>query len=284
MKMTRKAKRVLTTVLSVVLGLGAVLGVAVGVKHLANKEDDGLKKIRPNFSVGSLSTVGKYVDSEGSIYTKEAFECQGLKITLDFEDTISYKIFFYEDNGDFISSTELLEDSSTPTLPSGATHARIQIVPDWEALDITNAKEQVINWYEVSKYTKQMEIKVNKEQGEYVLGEYVKISLTNSKFEMVEGQIMNVNGNLTESNYNTYIYTATEDCSFYVENEGLAAVQYVAKDSSGSLARFQVTDGTWKEGKINALELKAGESVYISVQDNLDFNNLSFYLATFKIV
>lgn len=168
MRISRKTQNTIKNVVSAVLAIAILLGVASLIGGLTRADDDERVKVHPTFSVGGLNEVGKYVESEGTIYTKEAFECQGLKIELDFEKTIFYEVFFYDGSGDFLSSVEKSNVNSTPELPNGATHARIVITPDWDLLEITKSKEQVIKWYEVVNYSKQITIKVNEEQKDFI--------------------------------------------------------------------------------------------------------------------
>ena len=158
MKISNKTKNILKSVACIALVAATVLGVASLFSH---KKDD-LKEIKPVFSIGGLSESGKYVEQDNTIYTKEAFECKDLRIDVDFEKTITYKVFFYADSGEFISSTEELTENFVSAVPGGATHARVLITPDWKELEIVKNDEKVIKWYEIAKYAGQLTIKTAK--------------------------------------------------------------------------------------------------------------------------
>lgn len=165
--MKRKTKQTLKTILLGALGIGALVGVASGINTLVEKHDTELKTIIPIFEVGGLKDIdGKYEETEKTIYTKKAFECKGLEITLDFDNTIKYQVFYYEDDGDFISATEVISDNQDLVVPDMATHARLEITPKWSEMgeDYKKVEDQKIKWYEVSKYANQINVKVNKEQ------------------------------------------------------------------------------------------------------------------------
>ena len=166
MRISRKTQNTIKNVVSAVLAIAILLGVASLIGGLTRADDEGLVEIHPVFSVGGVNELGKYIDDNGSIYTEEAFECRGLKIRLDFEETIDYEVFFYDGGGKFISSSGMKEETSVIEVPTFATHARIEITPDWEALgeDYEDKEDQIVKWYDVSKYAKQMTIKVDKEQ------------------------------------------------------------------------------------------------------------------------
>lgn len=163
--MKHKTKKTLKTILLGALGIGAIVGVASGINTLVEKNDTELKTIHPIFAVGGLNeTDGKYELSNDTLYTKDAFECNGLQVTLAFDNYIDYQVFFYESDGDFISATELISGNEAIVVPSLATHARIELTPNWDEMgdDYANAKNQVVKWYETTKYSSQIEIKVNK--------------------------------------------------------------------------------------------------------------------------
>lgn len=189
MKFSEKTKNILKSVACIALVAATVLGVASLFSH---KKDD-LKEIKPVFSIGGLSESGKYVEQDNTIYTKEAFECKDLRIDVDFEKTITYKVFFYADSGEFISSTEELTENFVSAVPGGATHARVLITPDWKELEIVKNDEKVIKWYEIAKYAGQLTIKTAKadEEAEEITdlaGTTWIIDSTNvdSSFKMIE--------------------------------------------------------------------------------------------------
>ena len=283
MRISRKTQNTIKNVVSAVLAIAILLGVASLIGGLTRADDDERVKVHPTFSVGGLNEVGKYVESEGTIYTKEAFECQGLKIDLDFEKTICYEVYFYDENGNFLSSTEKTNENSKPVLPDGATHARIVITPDWELLEVKNTKDRVVKWYEVTKYANQIEIKVNEEQYEY---EYVfeKVALTDSAyFTLDEGCYYMADGKRTESSdYNSYTFVATGKCKFYIECAAEHG-QYVIENSDG-FVRYQKANGTWLEGEENTFDLNKGDKVYISLKSTHNSVDITyFYLGTYDL-
>ena len=138
--------------LACTLGIGAVMGVGA----LLNREEDLTKIINPTYSVGGLTEDGRYLETEGSIYTKDAFECQGIDVSLDFDSNVSYRIFFYDEDNDFISATEKQTGNyDETTTPYDVKFARIVITPN---------DDEEIKWYEKNGYAKQLTIEVDKEQ------------------------------------------------------------------------------------------------------------------------
>ena len=65
--------------------VGAIAGISALFREKDTNEQPKVEISASAFSVGGLSSDGKYIETDGSIYTKDAFECQGLTITPDFE-------------------------------------------------------------------------------------------------------------------------------------------------------------------------------------------------------
>lgn len=149
--------KVLKTVLIVLLVLG-VLGGTVGLISWTTSNDFDKKDISSlAFSIGGLDGTGAYMDTNTSIYTKEAFECQGLNVTLDFDNMIEYEIYFYDQNNDFVHTTGTRTNAFVDTeMPFFAKYARVVVTP---------TEDDVVSTLEVNKYAKQINISVNREQG-----------------------------------------------------------------------------------------------------------------------
>ncbi len=144
--------------LIVVLILAAVGGGTAGIISLVDSDKFDTKNISDlSFGVGGLDSTGKYMSTDKSIYTKDAFECQGLSVSLEFDSEISYQIYFYDQNNDFVHTTGKLESAFvSDSVPFFAKYARIVITPN---------EDEKVTTLEVLKYAKQLNAKVNREQG-----------------------------------------------------------------------------------------------------------------------
>ena len=239
--MKYKTKKTLKTLALSVLGIGALVGVASGINTLAEKQDTELKTIIPIFEVGGLNDAnGKFEESKKTIYTKDAFECYGLEVSLDFDNNIKYQLFYYDENNEFIGSSDIMTstfDSDDTLMPYETKYCRIEVTPILET-DVKE-KDQEIKWYEVAKYSTQLDIKVSKDQ-DNVDGVKVYVNV----FEIDEahiGQFRTLNGG--SGNYGT------------AENMGVAKPINVKKakqvkfvfgeeGSQNSLYTFEKTDAT----------------------------------------
>lgn len=155
-KINWKSKKTWKNALIIGLACITLVGAIVGLSALFRKSEETTKEINPTFAVGGLTEQGKYLETEESIYTEDAFACQGLDIELDFKSNISYRVFFYDVDKDFISSTTSLTSNYDEEItPKFSTYARIVITPN---------DDDKISWYEKNGYANQLTISVNKEQ------------------------------------------------------------------------------------------------------------------------
>ena len=146
-----QTKNILIIVVAALVLLATVGGVFAFVGH-----DSGTTL---NFTIGGLTDNGTYEESDGTLYTKEAVEIdEAFRVKLDFDSTIKYQLFFYDENDAFITATEVLTKTSTPEIPEDATSFRVEITPIWDA-DL-KPDERVIGRFEVNQYAKQLKIVV----------------------------------------------------------------------------------------------------------------------------
>ena len=156
----KKAKKYLVPVLAIlvaILVLSGFFGLTSNVKI-----DDDYVKVNPTYSVGGLTDYGKFDDVKDSLYTKEVFECKGIEVQLDFDADITYEIYFYDEDENFVSKTEELSSSYKDECPEEAVYARIVIHPTFDEDD----KEPSISFIDriYNNYKKQLTIKVLADQ------------------------------------------------------------------------------------------------------------------------
>lgn len=157
--------KTLKTILLSGLGLFVLIGGASLISSaVSNNDDNGLVEIHPDFKRGGLTEQGKYVETNETLYTPNAFECLGLEIDLEFERNIKFEVFYYDEYGSYLSSSDVQTENYVAVLPSNATHARIEITPDWSLIELEEDEEEVIKWYQVNDYANQLTIKVREFQ------------------------------------------------------------------------------------------------------------------------
>ena len=155
--MKRKRKRLV----SILLIVGVLLGAVAGIVALTgrDKADEGFELVDVSFERGGLDASGKYVEGKSSIYTKESFECgTDVRIKLDFDSNVKYKVFFYGSDDTFIEASEELDKTTTVTTPENAVCARLVVTPIWES-DVED-DDQIIRVWNINKYAKQLTVMI----------------------------------------------------------------------------------------------------------------------------
>lgn len=181
-------RNVLIITLTVVLGIGAIAGIA----SIANKDTKTISATY--FKRGAINEKGFYIESDTSIYTKDLIECQGLEIVPDFESTGTYQVFYYDANKEFVGSTKKMDCQIDVVYSKGnnftfAKYCRVVITPENPKDDYGNVVEDYkIKFYEVAGIANKFTVSVNKEQNfgwkdvyvadESKLGKYYTSSLT----------------------------------------------------------------------------------------------------------
>lgn len=250
-------------------------GIIYAIVAATENKEKTVEISASEFSLGGLDDNGKYVETKESIYTKDAFQCQGLTVTPEFESQVTYQIFFYDELGEFLYKTEVLEKAFRDEVDITATHARIVITPNEDE----DGEAVKINVFNKSKYAKQITITVNKEQKQAVLV-FDRIELTDdSMFTLKEGLYFDSDGSEHEhSSYNGYVFVASKKCSFYIDLTDVNDFMYVIVKTDGSVVRYKLSDSNFVSGKENTFDLGVGDKVLIAINKTLNVNGVEFYL------
>ena len=154
MSYTKSKKSMLISVIALVIAI-----ISLGTVFMGGKSDTTANTLNSlDYSIGAIDESGKAIDSKLSVYTNEKNTVEGLEITIVDEPTITYQVFFYDEEGAFVSASETSDaDFDAATIPENAATFRILITPvevDGEAVEITALNK--------SNYTKQLEVTFNK--------------------------------------------------------------------------------------------------------------------------
>jgi len=127
----------LVLVISAVISLGVRLGQSQTYTSLSSSD----------YVVGSLDDTGAFVKDGGCIVTEEYFEIDGLKVEVKEDADLAYRIFFYDENKEFISATNNFGVTYNGVIPETAEYFKITINPtndsDISQWDIINYSSQV---------------------------------------------------------------------------------------------------------------------------------------------
>ena len=156
----RRWLRNLITILLCLVVVGGVVGGVVALTRNTDKIEDALTYKSygwTHYRVGGLDGSGKYMSTDQSVYTKEAFLCQGLNVELDFDSDVSYQIYFYDQNNEFVHTTGRLTGTfEQESIPFFAKYARIVVTPN---------DDNKVTIFEIQKYASQLNTKIYREQG-----------------------------------------------------------------------------------------------------------------------
>ena len=120
------------------------------------------------FEIGALSEVnGQYKEDKTAIYTKEAIECQGLKVKPEFDSDVTYQIFWYNEDELYLDCTQkttLKSAQFVGSTPELAKYARIVIFPSQLDEEGKQIKDFKVSIFDIAKIANNLNITVNKEQ------------------------------------------------------------------------------------------------------------------------
>ena len=108
------------------------------------------------YIIGTLDDEGAETDGDTSIVTRNAVTTDGLKVEIADDADVTYTIYFYGSEDEFISKTDALtEDFDGSAIPENAETAKIVITP-------TADEDGKVDLTEVLGYAGQVTVTVNR--------------------------------------------------------------------------------------------------------------------------
>lgn len=108
------------------------------------------------YMIGELDDEGAKADGDTSIVTRNAITTDGLKVEIADDAEVTYTIYFYGSEDEFISKTDALaEDFDGSAIPENAETAKIVITP-------TADEDGKVDLTEVLGYAGQVTVTVNR--------------------------------------------------------------------------------------------------------------------------
>ena len=110
-----------------VIGLiGAVITLFVMLDRQTTVTEIGAEA----YTIAALDDSGEQTDGDTSIVTRNAFTVDGLKVAIADDATVTYALYFYDVDGEFVSKTaDLSADFDGSAIPENAESAKIVITP-----------------------------------------------------------------------------------------------------------------------------------------------------------
>ena len=136
-----------------VIGLiGAVITLFVMLDRQTTVTEIGAEA----YTIAALDDSGEQTDGDTSIVTRNAFTVDGLKVAIADDATVTYALYFYDADGEFVSKTaDLSADFDGSAIPENAESAKIVITP-------TADEDGKIDLTEVLGYAGQITVTVNR--------------------------------------------------------------------------------------------------------------------------
>ena len=131
--------------------IGAVVTLFVMLDRQTTVTEIGVEQ----YILGGLDDEGAAAEGDTSIVTRGTFTTDGLKVDLADEATVTYELFFYDGEDNFISSTGALSADFDGEIPENAASAKCVITP---AAD----EDGKVDLTEVLGYAGQVTITVNR--------------------------------------------------------------------------------------------------------------------------
>ena len=226
-----KFKKGLCIALAVIIGVVA-FGAVVSFAKNDSKPVSSLE-----FSRGGLDPdTGKYVETNKSIYTKDKFLCNGLRIEPDFESTVEYDVYLYNVDDILIKSILGLTEVYRCDIEY-AQYARIVIHP--EIPEDVKEKDFKIEFWQVNKYASQLKITISKNESKYSDFE----NLNNPDLEILDTEYeVDSNGELTHTTRTSEQYKIINEINVDGSYDYYDVFVYVEQRGSGYEIKSAIFD------------------------------------------
>lgn len=128
----------------------------VAITVMFVKKDSVKTLTATNYEIGEIADTGKAVaDSDGAVRTKEFINADGLKIELGKDATVTYAVFFYDEEKVLVSVVDNLSTNYYGVVPKEAKYAKVEITP-------TADEDGKVSAAELKYYTAQVTVSYNK--------------------------------------------------------------------------------------------------------------------------
>lgn len=137
--------------LLVIAVIGAVIGLFIKLDRQTTTTTIGGEA----YGIGLIDESGENKEGDTAIYLRNAVTTDGLKVEIADEAKITYKLFFYDKDGELVWTSAELSADFDGDIPGGAESVRVMITP-------TDDEDGKVTFTEVLGYAAQLVITVNK--------------------------------------------------------------------------------------------------------------------------
>ena len=131
------------------------IGAVISLFFMLDRQTTVTKIGAEQYIIGGLDDEGAAAEGDTSIVTRGTFTTDGLKVDLADEAEVTYELYFYDGEENFISSTGALSADFNGEVPENAEYAKCVITP-------TADEDGKVDLMEVLGYAGQVTISVNR--------------------------------------------------------------------------------------------------------------------------
>ena len=143
--------------IGLIVTFALVFALIVGAFVRIGNMETSKKLTIGDYQVATINATGKVSESKQNIVTKDLLQLEDIEIKLDEDATISYKVFYYDEDEKFISASDVKTSDYEIENVSNAKYVRVLITP--AQVDGEPAEVSALNMH---NYTSQITIKVAK--------------------------------------------------------------------------------------------------------------------------
>lgn len=123
-----KASDMVKWVVIFLIAIG-LIGAVVALFILLDRQTTVTEIGAEAYTIAALDDNGEQTDGDASIVTRSAFTTDGLQVELEDGATVTYTLYFYGADDEFISKTAALSKDFDGDIPDNAETAKIVITP-----------------------------------------------------------------------------------------------------------------------------------------------------------
>lgn len=135
----------------IIILLSGLVILAVTAAAFAFSKVDSYSLNTINYQIASVNEEGAIESSDKSSLVSSLVEVKGLEISVQDNSKAGYIVHYYDENKEYVSSTNLLNVDYAIEAPDTAKYARIEIVP---------VDDNYISIFEKGEYANQINVNV----------------------------------------------------------------------------------------------------------------------------
>ena len=148
----RKRKNKIFGITAAIVGI-LVLIAAIGLCVRMGTSQTYTSLSATGYEVGALDSTGAFEKNAGSFVSKDFHSVEGLSVKVDEDADLSYQLFFYDAEENFISATNNFGVTYNGVIPEGAELFKIEITPN---------NDDDITTFDIIKYESDVEVRFYK--------------------------------------------------------------------------------------------------------------------------